>query len=57
MANKSSGTFFSYQGNANQMHIEIPSHPSQDYYNQENKDQQMLVRMHVCGSRKSSVYT
>jgi hypothetical protein len=34
-----------YTGNANQNDIEIPSHPSQNDYNQESKQQQMLERM------------
>jgi hypothetical protein len=33
------------QGNANQNNFEIPSQPSQNDYYQENKQQQMLVRM------------
>jgi hypothetical protein len=36
---------FSYQGNANQNHIEILFHISQHGSHQENKQQQMLVRM------------
>jgi hypothetical protein len=37
----------SYRGKANQNYIEIPSHPNQNGYHQENKQQQMLVRMCV----------
>jgi hypothetical protein len=36
---------FNHQGNANQNYIEIPSHPSQIGYHQENKKQQTIVRM------------
>jgi hypothetical protein len=35
----------SHKGNANQNDTEIPSHTSQNGYHQENKQQQMLVRM------------
>jgi hypothetical protein len=35
----------SHQGNVNQNYIEIPSHPNQNGYHEENKEkQQMLVR-------------
>jgi hypothetical protein len=43
----------SHQGNANQNDIEIPSHPSQNGYQQENEQQQMLVG---CWERKDSKY-
>jgi hypothetical protein len=33
-----------HKGNANQNYTEIPSHPSQNVYHQENK-QQILARM------------
>jgi hypothetical protein len=36
---------FGHQGDANQNYIKIPSHPSQSGYHQENKQEQMLVRM------------
>jgi hypothetical protein len=35
----------SHWGNANQNHTEIPFHPIPNGYHQENKQQQMLVRM------------
>jgi hypothetical protein len=35
----------SHEENANQNDIEIPSHPSQNGNHQENKQQQMLVRI------------
>jgi hypothetical protein len=38
----------------NQKYIQILSHPSQNGYNQENKQQQMLVRMCV---EKELLYT
>jgi hypothetical protein len=44
---------FSYQGNANASHTKIPLHPDQNGYHQENKQQQMLVRM----QGKSNSYT
>jgi hypothetical protein len=43
-----------HKGNANQNHTEIPSHPSQNGYNQENK-QQMLVRVWGEGSPYNTV--
>jgi hypothetical protein len=42
---KKSSTSLSHKGNANQNDTEIPSHPSQNGYHQENKKQQMLVRI------------
>jgi hypothetical protein len=46
---------FSCQGNANQNYIEIPIHTSQNGYHQENKQQQMLVKVCVWwgGERKN----
>jgi hypothetical protein len=44
----------SHKGNVNQNYIEIPSHPSQHKNNEENKEQQMLVRV---GGRKRASYT
>jgi hypothetical protein len=41
------------KGNANQNHIEIPLHSSQNGYHQERKQQQMLLRM----QEKRSSYT
>jgi hypothetical protein len=35
---------FSHQGNVNQNDTEIPSHPSQNGYHQENKQPQILAR-------------
>jgi hypothetical protein len=35
----------SHEGNVNQNHTKIPSHLSQNGNHQENKQQQMLVRM------------
>jgi hypothetical protein len=35
----------SYRGNANQNHIEIPSHPNQEGYQLENKQQRILAMM------------
>jgi hypothetical protein len=32
---------FNYQGNKNQNYLEIPPHPSQSGYHQENKKQQI----------------
>jgi hypothetical protein len=34
-----------HKGNANQNNIEIPSHPCQNGYHEENKQQQKLARM------------
>jgi hypothetical protein len=42
-----------HKGNANQNDIEIPSHPSQNGYQQENEQQQMLVG---CWERKDPKY-
>jgi hypothetical protein len=40
-----------HTGNANQNNIEIPSHPSQNSYHEENEQQQMLASMQ--GKRNS----
>jgi hypothetical protein len=37
----------SHNGNANQNYTEIQSHPNQNDDHQENKQQQMLVRMYM----------
>jgi hypothetical protein len=46
---------FSRKGNVNQKYTEIPSHPNQTGNHQENKQQQMLVRMGVVDGGWGSV--
>jgi hypothetical protein len=41
---------FIHKGNANQNSTEIPFYPSQHGYHQENKQQQILVRMQGRGN-------
>jgi hypothetical protein len=45
IANEYMKYILSRRGNVNQSIIEIPSHPSQNGYHQENKKQQMVVRV------------
>jgi hypothetical protein len=40
----------SHEGNTNQNNTVIPSHPSQNGYHQDNKQQQMLVKMQTKGT-------
>jgi hypothetical protein len=44
---------FSHKGNVNQNYIKIPSHLNKNDYDQENKQQQMMVRMQE--KRKSNI--
>jgi hypothetical protein len=42
-------SIFSHKGNESQKQNETPSHPSQNGYHQENKQQQMLARRQGSG--------
>jgi hypothetical protein len=48
--------FFSHQENANQNYLKIPSHPNQNGYHQENKQQYILVMMGAGGTLTHSSY-
>jgi hypothetical protein len=38
-------SILNHRGNANKNHTKVPFHPNQNGHHQENKQQQMLVRM------------
>jgi hypothetical protein len=49
---KKCSTALAINRNASQKYTEIPSHPSQNGNHEENKEQQMLIRMWVGERRK-----